>query len=89
MRRPRPLIERTRVLPGFPLVYRVRCQDTDPPFRADPAAWVIRVGFGRALVLGWWRETGFTEVEQALMSLGFRGHERIENDVRTLIEETS
>lgn len=87
MRRPRPLLEVTRVLPGFPLVYRTRCQDTDPPYRADPAARVLRVGFGWALVLGWWRETGFADEEQALASLGFRGHERIENDVRTLIEE--
>jgi len=87
--RPRPLVQWTRVLPGFPLAYRVRCQDMDPPYRADPAALVLRLGFGWALVLGWWRETGFTDEEQAMRSLGFRGHERIEHDVRTLIEENA
>ena len=80
-------IETTRVLPGFPLVYRQRCQDVDPPYRADPRALVVRVGFGRALVFGRWRATGFTDEVQALAALGFRGHEKIESDVRTLIEE--
>jgi hypothetical protein len=75
------------VLPGFPLVYRQRCQDMDPPYRADPRALVVRIPRRRALVLGWWRETGFEDEVQALESIGFRGHEKIESDVRTLIEE--
>lgn len=83
----RPFVAVTGTPAGTPPVYRARHQDLDPPFRASPKALVVRVGFGRALVFGWWRRTGFRDEEQALGALGFRGHERIESNVRSLIVE--
>lgn len=73
----RPLVAVTRTLPGFPLVYRVRHQEVEPPFRASPGALTVRLPLRRALVLGVLRRTGFTSSQQALAALGFRAHERI------------
>jgi hypothetical protein len=68
-----PFIARTRVLSGFPLAYRVRHQEVEPPYRASPRALVVRIPRRRALVFGWWRKTGFDETD-AFTALGFRGH---------------
>ena len=68
-----PFVAVTPVLPGFPLVYRTRHQEIDPPYRASPRALVVRVLRRRALVFGWWRRTGLDE-DGAFAALGLRGH---------------
>lgn len=69
-----PFLAHTRVLRGFPLAYRVRHQEVEPPFRASPRALVVRLPFRHALVIGWWCKTGLDE-EGALAAIGIGGPE--------------
>ena len=82
----KPLIAVTRPLPFFPMVYRARHQEVEPPYRASPRALAVRVPTRRALVFALLRRTGFTTSEQALAALGFRAHERIIDGKREALD---
>lgn len=67
-----PFIALTRVLPGFPRVYRTWRQETSEPYRRCERALVVRLPWlRRALVIGWWGSR-LADEDAAYAALGHR-----------------
>lgn len=70
-----------------PRFHRAPTQEMDEPYRRSNSL-VVRFWGERGLVLGWWRDTGYTEDQATLQGLGVAGHEaRVSEEILVEAEE--
>lgn len=68
----------TRLKKGTPVFHRAPTRETDYPFRVSNSV-VVKLPFGRGVVLGWWRPSGLDEYE-ALIQAVRMNHELDDQD---------
>lgn len=86
----RLFVHMIRVLPGTVLVHRAQTVEIEPPYRFGRPL-VIRLPFGRALVIGWWLASNWDEEEalfEAVSGWGIDPYdEEMDDDTRQSIRE--
>lgn len=69
-----------RLSKDAPIIHTAPTTELEEPYR-ESTSLVLRLPFGRGLVIGWWHESGKNEFEALASAINYKVHGYLDDDV--------